>query len=83
MPKIDIKSARSKRPQAEIIKDLVKEEKIEEDLISLYSTMLETGIAKCLEPDLIDTFNMNLTTLKDESIIHRKMVSVILNKFNN
>lgn len=71
----------AKRQEAEIIKDLVKEEKIEEDLILIYSELLESGIAECLDHDLIDNAYKNLTALKDESVMHRIVVADILKKF--
>lgn len=82
MTKLDLPNSLPKRTRVAIVKDLAKEEKIEDDLISLYSTLLQTGIAECIEPDLVDVFYQNLSTIRDESIVHKQMVAVILNKLN-
>ena len=80
MPNNQLKNTRAKEA---VIKDLINEERIEEDLISLYDTLLGEGIAECFEPDLIDQFNKNLVTLKDESKMHRIVVASILKKYNS
>ncbi len=69
------------RTKAEIMDDLVREEKIEEDLISLYSALLESGVSECIDVDLIDVVYKCLNTLKDESAGHRKLVESILKKY--
>lgn len=67
--------------QAELIADLLTEEKMEEQLISLYSSILESGVSSCLPVDLIDSFYGDLNTLKSESIMHMQTVALMLNKY--
>lgn len=64
----------------EIMRKLINEEKIEEDLISLYSTLLESGIFNCLDSNIIDSVYKNLTVLKEESVIHRQVVAEIIKR---
>lgn len=78
MEDFNLKNPRNK---GEIIADLEQEEKIEEDLISIYSILLESGISACLEADLVDNIYSGLTTLKNESLMHRKVVASILKKY--
>ena len=65
----------------EILKDLLKQEKTENDLISLYSMLMDSGVDDCLFEEKKLDFHNNLDTLKKDSERHKLMLLDIINKY--
>lgn len=68
---------------AELIKDLLKYEREEVNLIELYSTLLDVGVADCLPDKEKRIFKESLETLYHDSEKHQKMVARLTQKFKN
>lgn len=58
--------------------DLLKQEKLERQLIDAYLWMLKLDIKKCLPEEKRKIFSQSLSTLKDESKIHKKIIEEII-----
>ncbi len=65
----------------ETLKDLLKQEKTENNLISLYSMLLDSGVDDCLFEEKKVEFRNNLDTLKKDSERHKQMLFNIINKY--
>lgn len=68
---------------AELIKDLLKYEREEVNLIELYKTLLDVGVADCLPDNEKRTFKESLETLFHDSEKHQRMVASLTSKFKN
>lgn len=65
----------------EILEDLLREERMEEDLISLYSLLLKSGVENCLVDGIRIRFYKNLEILMNDSKRHKEIIANIMLKY--
>lgn len=65
----------------EILEELIKEERMEEDLISLYSLLLQSGAENCLADGIRMKFYKDLEVLINDSKRHREIISNLISKY--
>ncbi|MEI7497846.1 MAG: hypothetical protein WCK11_01010 [Candidatus Falkowbacteria bacterium] len=66
----------------EIINNLHEEEQAENQMISLYLTLLDVGIEGCLLPERRASFRASLQLIYDESIKHRQIIQTLIKKYD-
>ena len=65
----------------QILKDLQKEEKVKDELISLYTFLLEAGQDKANNDEKNEFFCLKMEKLKEDSKHHKKIISEMMNKY--
>lgn len=66
-----------------VLAELRAEEDTENQLIWLYQTLMDLGIENCFPVDDRESFRTGMKTLKEESETHKKMINVIIDKYDN
>lgn len=66
-----------------ILSELRAEEDTENELIWLYQTLMDLGIENCFPQSERENFRSGMKTLKEESEMHKKMINVIIDKYDN
>lgn len=66
-----------------VIKTLLKEEKVEDALISLYISLISFGIEDCVKADEREEVRRGMKILYEDSIEHKKIIEKIFNKYKN
>ncbi len=66
-----------------LLKELLIEEGLENAMIEVYQTLVETDLDQCFPPEQYETFNNLCKILFEESEGHRKAVGKIIKKYEN
>jgi hypothetical protein len=61
--------------------ELESEEDTENQLIWLYTTLLDLGVENCLESDKGDIFRKGMIVLRDESLTHKTAIHALIAKY--
>jgi len=66
----------------QVIKKLLREESRENDLISIYLSLLDVGVDKCLSKEKRAEFQKDMEVLFKDSVRHKKVVNSLFTKYN-
>lgn len=66
-----------------LLKTLLEEEKVEDDLISLYISLISFGNEDCVKSDEREEMRKGMKILYEDSIEHKRIIEKIFNKYKN
>lgn len=66
-----------------LLKILLEEEKVEDDLISLYISLISFGIEGCVRSDEREEVRKGMKILYEDSVEHKRIIEKIFNKYKN
>lgn len=69
------------KTKIDIIESLFREEAAENNLISLYLSLLELGLENCIAQSERENFRREMDILYSESIEHKEIILNILKKY--